>query len=224
MRNGSRKTKPSLENTFQPCIRGRRIMHCKEEEIPRGYRAGSICVPSLRTLHDPLCRAISPRYQVSLGSASVLAVFLPARSESQGSQERRGSAASKTLTLPLQVRITARAHRLHERLFARHTRSRVLSFGCSSAITAGRDTRSQQRDCPRESASRDCPFLGGLKRNPRFFLRRAAKQGQTRLPRGLVRLGQSRFCSLLRMPARTFGGNSRTAPFPSISTCPSNAR
>ena len=84
--------------------------------------------------------------------------------------------------------------------------------GCSSAITAGRDTRSQQRDCPRESASRDCPFLGGLKRNPRFFLRRAAKQGQTRLPRGLVRLGQSRFCSLLRMPARPFGGNSRTAP------------
>ena len=88
----------------------------------------------------------------------------------------------------------------------------VFNYGCSSAITAGRDTRSQQRDCPRESASRDCPFLGGLKRNPRFFLRRAAKPGQTRLPRGLVRLGQSRFCSLLRMPARTFGGNSRTTP------------
>ena len=49
--------------------------------------------------------------------------------------------------------------------------------GCSSAITAGRDTRSQQRDCPRESASRDCPFLGGLKRNQRFFSPACRKTG-----------------------------------------------
>ena len=69
-----------------------------------------------------------------------------------------------------------------------------------------------KRDCPRESASRDCPFLGGPIRNQRHLLRYAAKRGQTRLPRGLVRLGQSPFCSLVRIPPSTPGGKSRTAP------------
>ena len=50
-------------------------------------------------------------------------------------------------------------------LRSEHADKVEIMKGCSSAITAGRDAQSQQRDCPRESASRDCPFLGGLRRN-----------------------------------------------------------
>ena len=82
-------------------------------------------------------------------------------------------------------------------------------------------------DCPRfaiharhstsqsfDNLRQNCLFLSspcrktGTDPSP-FLLRETLRQDK----RGLVRLGQSRFCALLRMPACTYGGNSKTAPF-----------